>query len=188
MRSQKLNITELITTQEILKQAIVRYENAPGFPNAEVLIDQLPSQDLHYLYEQLIKVSTLSQEQSSNLSDMLEIQFNPQFSEDSWDCAICQEKKLDYARGCGFLPEDKRDPSPALPKIGSRRFTVCPISSIDIYVTNQASLAYQLYTQGVLPEAGGVGNQTEWFIKTALLYKRKVSQAEKRAMDDRKNK
>lgn len=176
------------TLKTILLESVIDTRNAINFPSIDSFIKQLEPSDVKFLYDKLISISTVTQDQLDELDDMLSIQFNPQFSDDSWNCKICQEKKLDFNRGCGFLPEDKRDPSPALPRIGIRRFTQCPISTIDAYVTNKASMCHSLFSEGILPESGGVGEQTEWFIKVALLYKRKIAEAERNALDNQKNK
>lgn len=174
------------TMRNTLIPTVVDYTNILGFPNVSSIVSQLSNDDVLYLYERLIELSTFSRTQLDALNDMLEIQFNSQFQDDSWDCTMCQEKKLDYARGCGFLEEDKRDPAPMLPKVNGRRFKTCPISTLDGYVASQASMAHTLFTSGVLPEPGGLGEQTEWFVRAALLYKRKVAEAERAAYEDRK--
>ena len=174
------------TYQTMLEDCVIDTRNLVGFPDFKTVLSQLPSRDLQYLYESLIEISTITTEQLDAIDSMLTIQFNSQFRDDSWNCVICQEKKLDYSRACGFLPEDKRDPAPHLPRVGSRRFTQCPISTIDGYVTKQASLAYGFMEAGVMPEDGGLGNQTEWFVKTAILYKRKIAEAERDALNDSK--
>ena len=174
------------TYQTILQEAIRDTRNFIDFPNAGSIVTQLPTSDLKYLYDSLIEISTMSFKQIEALDDMLTIQFSPQFRDDSWNCTTCQDRKLDYSRACGFLPENKRDPAPYLPKVGNKRFTQCPISTIDGYVTKQASLAYGFMEAGVMPETGGIGNQTDWFVKVAILYKKKVAEAERDALDAHK--
>ena len=176
------------TYRTLLSKSIVDTRNLIGFNTLYDVIQQLPSEDIEFLYNRLIEISSISRTQLDSLSDMLDIQFNPQFSEDSWDCTICQKKKLDYSRACGYLPKDKRDPKAFLPAVNGRRFTQCPISTLDGFATSQASMAHSLFTNGVLPEPGGLGNQTEWFVRAALLYKRKLAEAESAAMEAHKTK
>ena len=178
----------VITYHTILKDSIMNTRNALGFPNPQDILTHLSPSDLKFLYERLMEISTISRTQQDDLGAMLDVQFNSQFQNDSWDCTICQKKKLDYARGCGFLDEDKRDPKPMLPRVNGRSFSVCPISTIDGYVTRQASMSYSMLDAGVLPEPGGLSGQTEWFVNAALLYKRKIAEAERAAMDEVKNK
>ncbi len=175
------------TPQLTLLAAIKDTRNILGFPSIHLLLNQLPPKDIKYLHDRLLGMSILTPEQTSELSDMLDIQFNSAFKDDTWGCQLCQEKKLDYSRGCGFLPEDKRDPAPMLPRVNGKRPLICPISTIDSYVLHQASRAYTMLDAGILPEAGGLGQQTEWFVKSALMYKNKIAMAEKRLYDERKN-
>jgi len=186
LAKQSADFHNIVTYTTVLENAVIDYKNAIGFPTITLLLQQLSPKDLKYLHDQLILISVVTQEHLEAMANMLEIQFNPQFSEDSWNCAICQEKKLDYSRACGFLPEDERDPAPILPSVGTKRFTQCPISTIDPFVVNQMSLAYSLLDSGVLPEDGGIGKQTDWFVKSAMLYKRKLKEAEHSAIERKK--
>ena len=176
------------TYHTVLQEAVVDYKNVVNFPNVESLLQQLPTEDIQYLYGCLMELSSISKEQLNELTMMLDIQFNPVFSNESWDCTVCRAKKLDYSRACGFLPEAERDPTPFLPRVGDRRFSVCPISTLDGHVSSQASLAHTLLVSGVLPEVGGLGDQTEWFVKVALLYKRKVAEAERAQIEASRHK
>lgn len=173
----------LRTYQTYVKDAILDTLNAIGFPTLGTFVDQLSPKDVRYLYTKIMEISSISRTQLEALETMLDIQFNKQFSEDSWNCTICREKKLDYARGCGYLPKDKRDPKPFLPRVGNKIFTECPISTMEPYAMNQASMAYKLLDAGVLPEDGGIGAQTEWFVKASLLYKRKIAEAERDSIE-----
>ena len=174
------NIDTYITA---VQRAISGVRGAYGFPSLNIVVEQLPSKDVVYLYRKLQEISMVSNEQLQELGKMLDIRFNPMFSGESWDCTVCQEKGLDYSRACGLLPKEKRDPKPVLPRVNGMLCTECPIATIDNYVVSQAVMAYTLFDAGVLPEAGGVGNQTEWFVRASLMYKRKVAEAERAAMD-----
>ena len=180
------SITE--TYQTAIRDSIIDTKNAIGFPDLYKFVQQLTPRDIEYIYEKLLEISIITPEQLKKLGDMMSIQFSPQFRDDSWNCSVCQAKKLDYTRACGYLPKDKRDPAPMLPKINGVRFEQCPISLLDYYILQQASRAYGLLEVGLLPEAGGLGDQTEWFVRAALLYKRKMAEAERDAYEASKNK
>ena len=187
-QKQNEDFFNVMTYHTVLQDNIVELRNAINFPSPHAILTHLPPSDLQFLYERLMEISSISRTQQDELGAMLDVQFNSQFQEDSWDCTICQSKKLDYSRACGFLTEDKRDPKPMLPKVNGRIFNTCPISMIDGYVTRQASMSHAMMDAGVLPEPGGLSGQTEWFVKAALLYKRKLSEAERAAMDEVRNK
>jgi len=176
------------TLHTLLDGVVLKVRGAIGFPSIASFLSQLSPTDLTSIYKKVLSISTLTKEQLDALDQILDIQFNPQFSDDSWDCTTCQSKGLDYSRGCGFLDKDKRDSSPILPRISGKRLTECPIASLDAYVLNKASLCHSMYISGLLPEDGGIGDQTEWFVRTALLYKRKVAEAERSAMEAQKKK
>lgn len=176
------------TIQSILASSIIDTRNIIDFPSYTTLVEQLPKKDLEYLYERLMEISSITNTQLENIGDMLSIQFHPQFRDDSWNCQTCQEKKLDYSRGCGYLPETERDKSPRLPRINGKRYDTCPMSTLDGYVLRQASMAHSMLDAGILPEAGGIGDQTEWFVRSAFLYKRKIAEAERAMMDEHKKK
>lgn len=168
----------LLTKRGVLEKAIGDTQNVYGFSSAKQLVAHCASSVIDELYETLIAISKVTAEQTTALDEMLDIQFNPAFQDDTWKCEVCQQKKLDKSRGCGYLPVEERDTAPYLPRINGTRPTVCPISEIDHFIFRQAALAYSLLDSGVLPEDGGIGSQTDWFVKTALLYKRKLREAE----------
>jgi len=171
------------TFRTIVSDAIVSTNNILNFPDIKTVGSQLHKEDITFLYKCLIDISVVTGKQLDALNTIIDIQFNEQFSDESWDCTICQERKLDYSRACGFLPKNKRDPSPFLPKVNGKRFSECPVSTIDTYAISQASMAYSFLNSGILPEAGGVGNQTEWFVRASILYKRKYDEATKAALE-----
>jgi len=166
----------LLTKRELLKDAIVGTQNIHGFPNYTILVNQLCAADVDYLYDKVMEISKVTEEQVHNLRDAIDLQFNAEYSDETWNCSVCQERKLDKSRGCGFLPEDKRDSAPFLPRVNGKRPTVCPISTVDNYIISQATMAYMIFDSGALPESGGLGEQTDWFIQAAMLYSRKVKE------------
>jgi len=177
------DLQTLNSIRTLITEVVENFRGAVGFPDVASLINQLPTEDIEYLYNSLIKISVLSDTQRLYIADMLSVQMHPYFSEDSWTCDVCRKKQLDYARGCGFLPKDKRDPAPMLPRINGRRFAVCPISTLDPFILTQAAMAHSFLEAGALPEDGGIGEQTDWFVKIAVLYKSKVAEAKNLAME-----
>ena len=188
LHSQNKDYFKTVTYQSIITPCVLDSRGAINFPTLSDLIEQLGREDLYFIHSRLMEISTVTSDQLGELGEMLDIQFSPQLRDDSWKCTTCQEKKLDYTRACGFLPEDKRDKSPLLPRIKGQRFTQCPISLLDGYIIKQASLAHSMLEAGTLPEAGGVGNQTEWFVRAAFTYKNKIAEAEREMVNAYKNK
>lgn len=171
-------ILSIETLQTVLTSHIISSHRALHFPNTATFVNQLPIKDVQHLYLKLMEISRLLPEQASELSSMLDVQFSSMFRDESWDCEVCIKKKLQYNRACGYLPENERDPKAMLPRVKGKTFTECPISQMDNFVLNQAGKAYQMLEKGVLPEPGGTGDQTEWFIQAASMYNRKIQEAE----------
>jgi hypothetical protein len=174
----KQQIPILVTKRSVLGNAITDTINIHGFKNAKQLVKQLSNEDIDTLYDALQKTSRVSAEQLNALSSMIDIQFNQAYQDETWSCEVCRAKKLDASRGCGYLEPKDRDTSPYLPRINGVRPLICPISEFDSFILSQASTAYSFLSSGVLPEDGGIGNQTDWFVKVSLLYKRKLKEAE----------
>lgn len=128
-----------------------------------------------------------TEEQYNALSESLTIQLDERFQDDNWNCETCKKRKLDTQRACLFLPEEQRT-APFRLKLKGKDYLNCPLSTIDTKIVHQASIAYTLYRDGFLPEEGGIGNQTVWFVKAAQLYTRKIKEAESDRLNARKNK
>jgi hypothetical protein len=175
------------TMRTTLSKSIIEISNAYGFPDIPTIVSQLSAKDVEYLYKRLLQISEPTDDQLQELEIMLEIHFSPTFSDETWQCKICQERKLDYNRACGFLPPEQRDPNPILPRVNGKRPFVCPKSQFDNYVLNQAILAYRFWDNGSLPEPGGMGEQTAWFVYAAMICKRKINEAEQQQLEDQKN-
>jgi len=184
-KSKDYTLTD--TVHEAVAAAIVDTMNTFGFPSNTQLVNSLSLSDLHFLHDRVLELSVVTQDQMKAMRDMLDIQMHKDFSDDTWNCIVCKAKGLDYARACGFLDKDKRDPKPLLPIVAGKRYTECPIASLDTFVLNQMALAHNLMELGVLPEAGGLGNQSDWFVQAALIYKRKMVSMEQQALDDAKS-
>ena len=188
VKEHSKDIKDIYVYEALLTPHIVSVDGIIGFPSISSFVSQMSLEHKRFLYAKLLEYSVVSEEQLESIESMLDVQFNPMFQDESWECKVCQEKKLDYSRGCGFLDKDKRDSSPLLPRVSGKRIIECPISSIDFYILNQASKVHTLWASGNLPEAGGIGDQTDWFVKVALLFKRKLSEAEQASIERVKDK
>jgi len=182
---QHMDILDLTTIDVLLGNSIIDVVDAVGFSGIKSFIKQLPKADKEFLLQSILKISVLDNEQYTNISNMLAVKFHPSYSDESWDCTVCQKKGLDYSRGCPKLDPSKRDKTPILPKVGAQSFVECPVGVSDDYVAYQAYQAYNFLNNGMMPEAGGIGDQTEWFVKVSLLYKSKLKEAENLALEMR---
>lgn len=172
------------TQQQILKKSLLQARNAYGFPSLDILVDQLPKTDIDALVSQLYELSSFSQNAQDKLVFSLDIQFDERFDQ-NWDCATCQKRKLQANRACGMLPPEDRIDSFSI-KVGGKRYNECPIFLMDAFLTSQANQAYKLYTAGFLPEDGGIGNQTQFFVQAAQAFESRIKKAERDLLDQAK--
>lgn len=93
----------------------------------------------------------------------LDLAVNPKFSSDDWDCIKCQEKRLHFQRNCYLIPEEEHDDTFTLQVLGEV-VRKCPINSRDIHIIDGALTARNMYESSILPEAGGIGTQTVFFV------------------------
>ena len=169
------------TQKQFLVKHILDTNNIDGFPDIATLVNYLPRADIDYLYTQLIEISQPTQKHMEELSLWLDIQFDPIFSDENWDCSVCQEKGFDVQRACGFLPEAQRIVRFKM-KISGRTYTICPKSTIEPFEVTQAATAHKFYDSGNLPEDGSIGNQTIWFVRYAQAYQAALNTAEHKRM------
>jgi hypothetical protein len=153
-------------THDLLSNSIVQIDNATNFPDFNSFVKQLPVPDVVHLLTQLYNISTLTNTQSENLKDLFDIFFEPKLQDDNWDCDACIHKKLQGFRACAFIPEEQRVKDFTY-KVNNKLYTQCPKSIMDQFVINQAYQGYQALKSGVLPEAGGTGDQTLWFVRAS---------------------
>lgn len=175
------------TDRDALAESIIDWRGAHGFTTSTDLVNQLPKSDVEYLFAQLNYLSMFNEQAQEKLEISLDIQFDDRFDED-WQCTKCKMRKgLQAARACPYLDEAERSKDFVI-NVNNRRYTSCPIFNIDMFYLAQASQAYKLYTLGMLPEEGGVGGQTAFFINAAQQYDRRVKQAERDAHEKLKRK
>ena len=169
---------------ELLINSIVDTYGIHGFNDNATLVKQLPKNIKDYLINDLIQMSTVTNEQYRNLEDMISVLLDPKLQDENWDCDTCIHKKLQAHRACGFIDEAERLPFRI--KINNSTYTTCPISTLDRFILNSAGEAYKLIENGILPENGSVGDQSLWAIQAASIYKGLINKLEKEMLDSHK--
>jgi len=151
----------------LFEYCIVDYRNiidAKGLPvKPKDIISVLPAEMVGELLEFIFKISMYTPESIATLSTSLYTQHNPRFSDKSWNCETCQSRKLDRLRNCPFLNKEGYSPDIRYDTIDGVS-TVCPIGLVDTLMSNRAMEAYIFRNQSLLPEDGGIRNQTVFFI------------------------
>jgi len=151
----------------IITHCIVDYRNvfdaSGGIPKKEELLAILPASIVTDLLGFILKIGMYNQEFISKLEDSLHAVSNPRFQDESWNCKTCQKRRLDRQRNCPFLPKEDHDSLVTYPT-HSGITTICPIGNADISLVNMAIEARNYKSQALLPEDGGIRNQTVFFM------------------------
>lgn len=153
---------------EIIADAIVDMDNTYGFSSPAQLLKQLSIEDKNFIIEKYGLISIITGEQVSNIKNMLDILYAKPLQDENWSCDACKHKKLQEFRACGFIPEEKRSKDFTY-KLKGKVYRECPKNKLEPFIMSQAQEAHKLFSSGLLPEAGGVGDQTMWFIEIATM-------------------
>ena len=175
------NIQSYDNTKELIAKSIITIDNATGFSNNLQFVEQLPGDDIEFLFKQLFNLSVITEEQVTNLNSLFDIFFDEKLQDDNWDCETCIHKKLQGFRACAFIPEEERDENYDTSftyKVNNKLYTQCPKSIMDHFVINQACAGYAALKAGILPEVGGMGDQTTWFVRASSIMLSRFNQIE----------
>lgn len=174
------------TPRSVLHKYIIDTRGIHNFPSIKTIVENLPKEDIIYLEQKLRLLSIPTEAQYEELVLSLEVQFDPRFRDEHFNCTKCKERKFDIQRACKFLPPEEHV-APFRMRVKDQTYTNCPLSVINMQLVQQAHTAYELYSSGFLPEDGGIGEQTMWFVKAAQIYGRQVKIAESDMIKARNN-
>lgn len=153
--------------RSILEYCIIDYRNVGTAEETDLsipdLVNVLPLEIANDILKFIFSVSMYDAEFSKVLETSIHSVLNPRFQDESWNCANCQRRKLDRGRNCPFLPKEDHDRHITYPTYAGV-MTECPIGTVDVSVTNHALEAYKYRKQALLPEEGGIRNQTVFFM------------------------
>ena len=107
------------------------------------------------------------------------------FQTESWTCEVCKEKRLDKIRNCGYLGEKDKDKK-FFVYVGENKYSYCPIYDLDKELVSQAFLCYAQYDKGILPEAGGLYDQTQFFVLSTQFVAMKQNAQQQKELDKMK--
>ncbi len=161
-------------TYQACKMAIIDIENNLG----ETLpFTELSPRTLADVAYQILEMSSVSQEEFSNLQKTINIKFNKTFQAETWDCTICRDKRLDKTRNCGYLGQLTKDPTFKV-HADNQVYTHCPIYDIDKDILADAVDCYLMYDKKLLPDAGGFYDQTRFFVFASSTVTQKLREEE----------
>jgi len=148
----------------ICEEAIISIENSRG---DLVALGELPFDVIADVSNHVLAISAITEEDINTLSLSSKIHFDETFSSSNWQCNICQEKRLDTRRNCGYL-DYKNNPKHFNESfkvhVGRDIYTHCPIFDINKDMLSDAIQSYNFYEAKFLPDEGGLFDQTRFFI------------------------
>ena len=134
------------------------------------LLTVLPAEVVNEILVFIFKISMYTEEFTEKLTTDIHTTYNPRFADKSWGCTECQRRKLDRQRNCPFLPKEGHDSQLTYPTFHGISLT-CPVGDIDRTLVSKAVEAYSYRDQALLPEPGGIRNQTIFFMLAAQKVK-----------------
>ena len=186
---QLLDMDDLIPNNQALvnievynSNVIEVYKN--NLPIDKILVPyEIKKQVGHYILD----ISQLTAEELEKLQLSIEIKFDKKFQNDTWNCNICQKKKLDRRRNCGYRNEKNKLKDFNI-LVGDKLYTYCPIYDIDKELLSKAVECYNLYEKCFLPEQGGLYDQTQFFIIASNLIAEKIQEEHEKELKEMQNK
>jgi len=142
---------------------IIDVENLIGYTKGALLSEILPLDLQNELIKVLVDLFIPSKSFLDKLNITLDVVVNPKF-DSSWDCEVCQSRRLDKQRNCPYLDvKEYHEPSFRIQVLGEN-VNVCPINLKDNRIASTASEARSIRESGYLPEAGALGDQSVYFV------------------------
>ncbi len=164
---RSLKTTNTLSYQSFfLNEAIIKIENVLSTDGKSMNIspDMLPKNIKDTLFNIIKDVSVVTKDIFDKIKLNISLFTEDKFNTDTWDCDICREKGLDKARNCKFnnnLQEDYDNTFFVI--VDGEKYEHCPM----FYKNNDLMAAivdsYNLFSVGILPEVGGIADQTEFF-------------------------
>jgi len=141
----------------------------------------------------IIKTSQAPENLNEKLSTNLDVYLDKNLTKDTWKCEVCKQRQLDKVRNCGFLGGADKDKNKFYTDsfvldVGGVLYTHCPIYDVDAILLNDAMTCYSMYEKGLLPEKGGVYDQTEFFVISSTIVTNKLAEHERKEMEKLKKK
>lgn len=126
---------------------------------------------------QIMEASSVPQDTLDTLQTSVNIKFGGTFNKETWNCDICKAKRLDKVRNCGYRDEKSKDPSFKI-VADNQVYTHCPIYDVDQDIIADAVDCYVMYDKKLLPDAGGLYDQTRFFVLSSSIITQKIREEE----------
>lgn len=172
----------------ILEYAIIRYwniqdTNGNDIKNTTKLIEILPQDYINLLSDEIIRNSLYPEGYSYQATTGLDLAMDDKFQSDDWNCEECQLRSLHKQRNCGYVDKEEWS-SKFMLVVGTETFYECPMFQLDQQTIGDMFKSYSMTELGLLPDDGGLYDQTEFFVTSSRLVKNKVKTMEKAAHEE----
>jgi len=174
--------TQEYIDHQILRHCIVSMENTEGLTDPSELPLEIQQDILAKIIELFYPTENFFQ--SMNIS--LDLVLDNKVSGDSWDCSVCQSKKLDRQRNCPYLDKEEYHEDTFKLSIGSEIYYECPIPKKDNNLLGKAFEAHRIADSGNLPEVGAYGDQTIFWVLASQRVKEKINYYERKELEDQR--
>jgi len=169
-RRELINLTNIYyndnTNQSIFKYQVV-LTSLVG--KSKSYIEFLPDQVIEDLFNKIIEISTFDNSIISKLKKSFNISMAEELQSKTWNCETCKASGfLQKARNCGYLEDCKDCDKTFFMIVDGDEFTQCPKSVIDNELLNIGFECYYMYNKGLLPEEGGIYDQTDFFFQVSV--------------------
>ncbi len=129
---------------------------------------------------EIIKLSGVTPDELHTLQKSVNIKFGSSFQAETWNCDVCKSKRLDKTRNCGFLGNKTADPEFKI-HADNQVYTYCPIYDVDTDLLADAVDSYTMYDKKLLPDGGGLYDQTRFFVLASTIITQKLREEEAKA-------
>lgn len=162
-----------IVEKSVIKLINAKYSDGSSIPLSDIW--RLPVEVVAKLAKSIIEVSLVKEEIITKIRTNIALVMDSKYHSDTWDCEVCKSRSLDSVRNCKFRSDYSKifDSSFEL-LVDSVKYDHCPMYYKDSELVSDVFNCFHGWEQGILPEAGGLVDQTEFFmVATALVRKYK---------------
>ena len=144
---------------------------------------KLPIALIKELGTEIIELSEVTLEELEKLEESIYIYFDKQFKNKTWNCEYCRSKRLDRVRNCGFRNELNKKKDFKI-WVGDKLYTSCPIYFIDKELLADAIECYNAFEKALLPDNGGLFDQTKFFYIASFMLHQKIQEEEQKELKE----
>jgi len=167
-----------------IKKSLITTLNIEGATSIDDVLNSLSQEQIEEIYSFIISSSVYTEALHKTTSLSIKLAMDEKFQTDTWDCDMCRHKGLDTQRNCRFREDFEELYLPAFQVlVDGEVYKDCPMYYKDSVITRDAFMCYSAYDKGVLPDSGGLYDQTEFFVNASSLVRDYRAKLEREAME-----